>query len=223
MENHNGKGPGIFYGVIGVATLVVAIIGATFAYFTATAENTTTIQGEAANTGLSLEVTHLSTSATAGLIPLTATDLQKAVTGSSKVEADNKSCLDDNGNSVCQVYSIKVTNEGTATAAITGTLDLQPVTPEDQEDFASVFTNLKWQVLTDAATVDGEATSFGTGSNSIVPNLSLTAGTDQTYYVVIWIDNLTDQGQNDQDKGHFNGTVKFNSADGAGIAATFSA
>jgi len=35
MENNNGKG--IFYGVIGVATLVVAIIGATFAFFSATA------------------------------------------------------------------------------------------------------------------------------------------------------------------------------------------
>ena len=34
MENNNGRG--IFYGVMGVATLVVAIVGATFAYFTAT-------------------------------------------------------------------------------------------------------------------------------------------------------------------------------------------
>jgi len=35
MENNKGRG--IFYGVIGVATLVVAIIGATFAYFSAQA------------------------------------------------------------------------------------------------------------------------------------------------------------------------------------------
>ena len=35
MENNNGRG--IFYGVIGVATLVVAIIGATFAFFAASA------------------------------------------------------------------------------------------------------------------------------------------------------------------------------------------
>ena len=35
-EQKNNNGRGIFYGVIGVATLVVAIIGATFAYFTAT-------------------------------------------------------------------------------------------------------------------------------------------------------------------------------------------
>ena len=34
MENNNGKG--IFLGVVSVATLIVAIIGATFAYFSAT-------------------------------------------------------------------------------------------------------------------------------------------------------------------------------------------
>ena len=43
-EQKNNNGRGIFYGVIGVATLVVAIIGATFAYFTATATNNNTIR-----------------------------------------------------------------------------------------------------------------------------------------------------------------------------------
>ena len=33
--DENRKGPGIFYAVVGVATLVVAIIGATFAFFSA--------------------------------------------------------------------------------------------------------------------------------------------------------------------------------------------
>ena len=36
-EENNRKGPGVFYAVVGVATLVVAIIGATFAYFSAQA------------------------------------------------------------------------------------------------------------------------------------------------------------------------------------------
>lgn len=214
----NRKGPGFFYGVIGVATLVVAIIGATFAYFTATANNTTTIQGEAANTGLSLEVTQLSTGATAGLIPLNETDLQKGITGDTAATAENKSCLDKNNNTICQVYSIKVTNEGTATAAITGKLNLQPVTGET----TSTFTNLKWQLLEDATTVATDATSYGTGENNIATNLSLTAGNSETLYIVIWIDNLNES-QNEADKGYFNGTVSFDSAEGAGISATFSA
>ena len=36
MNEQKNNGRGVFYGVIGIATLVVAIIGATFAYFSAT-------------------------------------------------------------------------------------------------------------------------------------------------------------------------------------------
>ena len=47
MEENNRKGPGVFYAVVGVATLVVAIIGATFAYFSAsTGVNNSEIRGE---------------------------------------------------------------------------------------------------------------------------------------------------------------------------------
>ena len=60
MEN-NGKG--IFYGVIGVATLIVAIIGATFAYFSATVtSNGSNITGttlDVSGTALKLEVTRI--------------------------------------------------------------------------------------------------------------------------------------------------------------------
>lgn len=224
-EKEKKSGTGFFYGVIGVATLVVAIIGATFAYFTATAEDTNTIQGEAANTGLSLEVTHLSTGAVGGLIPLNTTDLQKAVTGDTAATGDPKTCLDSNNNSICQIYSIKVINEGNSIAAVTGTLDLQAVPyqgVEEEEEQQSSFANLKWQVLTDSTTVNPGATSYGIGENPIASNVTLNAEGDQTFYVVIWIDNLK-EAQNSADYGHFNGSVAFNSADGSGISATFSA
>ena len=224
-EKEKKSGTGFFYGVIGVATLVVAIIGATFAYFTATAEDTNTIQGEAANTGLSLEVTHLSTGAVGGLIPLNTTDLQKAVTGDTAATGDPKTCLDSNNNSICQIYSIKVINEGNSIAAVTGTLDLQAVPyqgVEEEEEQQSSFANLKWQVLTDSTTVNPDATSYGIGENPIASNVTLNAEGDQTFYVVIWIDNLN-EAQNSADYGHFNGSVAFNSADGSGISATFSA
>lgn len=222
-EKEKKNGTGFFYGVIGVATLVVAIIGATFAYFTATAEDTNTIQGEAANTGLSLEVTHLSTGAVSGLIPLNSNDLQKAVTGDTAATGDPKTCLDKNNNTICQVYSIKVTNEGNSIAAVTGTLDLQPVSsPEAEEGGESAFANLKWQVLTDASTVNPGATSYGIGENPIASNITLNAEGNQTFYIVIWIDNL-EESQNAADHGHFNGSVAFNSAEGSGISATFSA
>jgi predicted ribosomally synthesized peptide with SipW-like signal peptide len=56
-EQRKNNGRGIFYGVIGVATLVVAIIGATFAYFTATGNDNGTITGNMATITFSLNVT----------------------------------------------------------------------------------------------------------------------------------------------------------------------
>ena len=45
MEENNRKGSGVFYAVVGVATLVVAIIGATFAFFSASATNDSDVTG----------------------------------------------------------------------------------------------------------------------------------------------------------------------------------
>ena len=59
-EENNRKGPGVFYAVVGVATLVVAIIGATFAYFSAQASTKDgDISGGTSDVGaaLSLNVT----------------------------------------------------------------------------------------------------------------------------------------------------------------------
>lgn len=52
MEENQRKGPGVFYAVVGVATLVVAIIGATFAYFSASVtpgNGSDTITGQTQN------------------------------------------------------------------------------------------------------------------------------------------------------------------------------
>ena len=59
MEENQRKGPGVFYAVVGVATLVVAIIGATFAYFSASTSGTgDTIGGSTQNiNGASLTLT----------------------------------------------------------------------------------------------------------------------------------------------------------------------
>ena len=98
MEN-NGKG--IFYGVIGVATLIVAIIGATFAYFTATASNTSTIAGNAASVGLKLDIVHVSTAANKGLVPQKEAALSSAMKGVNSTAGADDACVDANGNTVC--------------------------------------------------------------------------------------------------------------------------
>ena len=68
----NRKGTGVFYAVVGVATLVVAIIGATFAYFSASATNDTDLKGTTASgASLAIAITKVSDEATAkNMIPM---------------------------------------------------------------------------------------------------------------------------------------------------------
>ena len=211
MEN-NGRG--IFYGVIGVATLIVAIIGATFAYFSASVTNDTDVKGSTASgASLSMVVTKISDEATAkNMIPMLSTDLQKGVTGT-----NSKSCIDDNGNTVCQVYKVTVTNgSGDIGVNVKGTMNL-----------TSNGKNMKWQVLTDATTVNADATTVAQGTDGVITdNQALTASGTHDFYLVIWLDE-TNAAQDADDAGKtFNGTITFNgvNSDGTpskGITAKF--
>lgn len=212
MENRNGQG--IFYGVIGVATLVVAIIGATFAYFSAAGNtDSTTITGTTGSGGgLSLTVTDLTTTATGALVPQKATALQSALTGTG-----GKSCVDGNGNTVCKVYSIVVGNTGTSSVATTGTLNLSAGTAN---------TNMHWALLdSQTAVPTGGVTAKAAGSAQSIanPTLDPAGGTapSKTYYVVVWLEE-TDAQQDANDAGQsFTGTVTFEGAGSGQVTSTF--
>ena len=202
MEN-NGKG--IFYGVIGVATLIVAIIGATFAFFTATANDTSTIQGNAATVSLGLSVEKVS-DGEKGLVPQLEKALSSAMKGVDGAGTGEDSCVDANGNTVCQVYKITVTNSGTGDAKLNGTLALE------KGDVA----NLKWATVTGWGT--DPVAQGAKGDNNIDTNVTVTGGGNKEYYVVIWIEELTTP---QDDTGNFTGIVTFNAADGQGVTSTF--
>ena len=207
MEN-NGKG--IFYGVIGVATLIVAIIGATFAYFTATANDTSTIQGNAATVSLGLSVTKIS-NGNKGLVPQKEATLSSAMKGKDNTaNSGNDMCIDGNDNTVCQVYKITVNNTGTGDAKLKGTLDLNK----------GSITNLKW-ALVDGETLESAPALDGSAKldNVIVESLTLSGSGTQDYYVIVWIDET---GSPQGDTGEFTGTVSFNNAGGGeGVTSTF--
>ena len=80
-EKEERKDGGMFFGILGVATLLITIVGATYAYFTATASNNNVIQGNAAVTGIDLVVEKISNEPDAGLIPMLDSDIQKGVKG----------------------------------------------------------------------------------------------------------------------------------------------
>lgn len=211
LDKNERKGQGTFYMIIAMLTLVVAIVGATFAYFSLQASDENTIKGNAAQAGLSLEVRKVSVDASGDLVPLDETLLEKAIKGDSAT--GSQMCVDKNGNTVCQVYEVKVTNEGSAATAVNGSLTLS----------AETITNLKWQIMTDQSTPVTDTGQFKTADDTeIAKNDTVEAnpGT-KTYYIMIWIDEI-ESPQNDSDTGAFTGVVSFTSADGSGVTGTFS-
>ena len=240
MEENNRKGTGVFYAVVGVATLVVAIIGATFAFFSASATNDKQITGNtAAAGGIELAVTKI-TDTGSNMIPLNLqdnTNPANAATGDADqfAKALTGKCKDANGNNVCQIYSITVSNKSTTSAVqVRGTLTL------DTEAAA----NMKWQLLTnDTATtragfattvdkgvagnvtVDGNTSKAGTGTTAA--SQTLAASGTATYYVLVWLEE-TGKAQETADAAKtFKGTVTFNAVDAggntSGLTASFSA
>ena len=145
----NGKGTSIFYGVIGVATLVITIIGATFAYFSATtnsADSAVTAGGATITLGYAEENGGLKEN----LIPIdeTLTEFNKG--GFVGITTDK--CKDVNGNNICSVYQFTVSNPDTNTVAqrIYGN-----VTPK-----TNTFENFKFAIFKGTA-ADVDASDVG--------------------------------------------------------------
>lgn len=208
--NENNNGRGLFYGVIGVATLIVAIIGATFAYFSVSANiaNKNDIAGstvELSETTITGTLTR-ETPSTVSMVPLKTADLQKGIAG----EGGQK-CIDANGAKVCDIYTLTINNTSNAPVSLAGNLT---ITAKDMAD-------LRWSLLESTTSATG-ATAKEVSDTVIVANELLAAKTGtQTYYFVIWF-NETEENQNTQAGKSYTGTVSFTAANGGKITAQFS-
>ena len=227
MENKNGSA--IFLGVIGVATLIVAIIGATFAFFSASA-TTNNDAISVASTQLALNFngdtySNLKTH----LIPAaeniaTYAALDQTGTGS----AANQQCVDDNANEVCGVYAFTVTNPSTTTQQdITVTLNVT----------TNTFATLKYKVyeglpsdLTHSSTAKIAKTAFGASGSNVTLALGTSGNTvtlapqaHADYTIVIWIDE-TNTNQTSGDSGQsFAAGLTVTSGSGNGVTGVISA
>ena len=165
MENNN-NGRGIFYGVIGVATLVVAIIGATFAYFTASVRQNYAINGVSSGT-VDLTFTKVAENFKSDLIPVETDDEDEFVDidhdGNPGTEAVSMSpfakfpgfttntngegtCTDLVGNDICSVYSFTISNPSTSTQTIQGSMTVN-VNGKTVDGTKVEFTNLKYALF----------------------------------------------------------------------------
>ena len=244
----NRKGPGIFYAVVGVATLVVAIIGATFAYFSASAEATgEQITGGTNNelaAALNLTVHKLDWSNNGGAV---SNDLVPADFGATELAAKNiQSALDakcvNAGYTGCHLWKIDAnTTQTVANASVLLSLSTNAAVKDNWRYV--VFTADGGTVgdMTDPElTVTGLPTVAGNVQGSLKTplvnldihnNAQMLAGTAETapsntYYLLVYLANIesSQNGQNGgtSETGTYEGTVTMNAAGGQ-VKATFTA
>ena len=207
MEKEDKRG--IFFGVIGVLTLIVAIIGASFAYFSINAqsdEDALTVQAA------TVQIVYNDGEAVAikDIIPATEEIALRAYTRAQGDGSDSYTpCIDDNNRTVCGVYEFTLTNIGTNAVNVTA-----KVTPTalDEEGGEKGFTNLKFIMydITENAE-SGSEIHRGTISydefNLFNSEQSISGEETAKYRLFVWLEEAG--AANDPEQGAiFKGTVK---------------
>ena len=212
MENR--KGSGIFLGVVSVATLVVAIIGATFAYFSASVSSE---EGaiDATAYEFAVKVTEIkmiqpgNVNSLGGIIPM---NVNTQVSGKGMLlyalnDATNK-CVDSNNYQVCALYEATLSNGGNQ--EVTLNLDVKTNTNEAGSG-GEAFSDLTFQALngtTDAYTLNGDAKTLKAiaGESVEITGVTVTIPaktTDYKHYFVVYLNeprNEENTGEKDQSK-----------------------
>lgn len=153
----NSKGRGIFLGVVSVATLIVAIIGATFAWFSASVgsgENDVNLTAYQFDARLTVErVFPTAENASKKIIPFVPDKVlregQENETNNMNYalnEATNK-CVDSSGYLVCSLYKITVTNNGSDAIELDGTVTTIETTPTEKGTTLTANGDLKAQII----------------------------------------------------------------------------
>lgn len=212
MENR--KGSGIFLGVVSVATLVVAIIGATFAYFSASVSSNEGAIGATAYE-FDVKVTNIkmiqpeNVDSLGGIIPM---NVNTQVSGKGMLlyalnDAAQK-CVDSNNYQVCALYEATLSNGGSK--AVTLNLAVKTDTNEAGSG-GEVFSDLTFQALTENTgtySLNGAAETLMkvAGQSVDIKNVSVTVPAktpDYKHYFVVYLNeprNNEDTDEKDQSK-----------------------
>ena len=170
MEKEDKRG--IFFGVIGVLTLIVAIIGASLAYFSINAssdKDALTVRAATVKIvyedGNKLNVTNI--------IPSSQDIALRTFTRTGEDDGKGntyKTCVDDNGFNVCGYYDFTLTNDGPNEMEITAKVTPTALVKEEKNEQGEVtkvgeipFRHLKY-VLYDRENVTEE---FDNGTNIV--------------------------------------------------------
>lgn len=215
----NSKGRGIFLGVVSVATLIVAIIGATFAWFSASVgsgENDVNLTAYQFDADLTVErVFPTAENASKKIIPFVPDKvLREGLENETNNmnyalnEATNK-CVDSSGYLVCSLYKITVTNNGSDAIELDGSVTTMETTPTETGTTLTANGDLKAQIIS-YAEAEGKYTYTHNLSKALaLPNTvsgseklimdpaTLTVGATPgantaELYVLVWLNDTTE-------------------------------
>lgn len=213
----NSKGRGIFLGVVSVATLIVAIIGATFAWFSASVgsgENDVNLTAYQFDAELTVDrVFPTAENASKKIIPFVPDKVLREGQGDATNnmnyalnEATDK-CVDSSGYLVCSLYKITVTNNGSDAIELDGSVTTMETKPTETGTTLTANGDLKAQVISYA---EGKYTYTHNLSKALaLPNTvseseklimdpaTLTVGATPgantaELYVLVWLNDTTE-------------------------------
>jgi len=220
-------------------TLCFFIIGATYAYFTASVTDNSTVKGNAATTTFGLQVEKITSVDMAfGLIPMK---------NSQAPNAAGRGCYDDFGNAGCQMYKITINADSDTVMFLDGYIVITPkderletrftslVTEDEGETFHTNFTNEEYAAegfdenlyikngirVSDIETPLNHTDDYGC---LLIENQKIGGelGRTREFYTMIWVyDNGQAQDYLQGMELAYHGEVTFVTAEGNEISATF--
>lgn len=209
-ENNQGRGynKSLIYAIAGVALLIVAVAGSAYAYFSASATSD-------AFTGTTLDVKLSKPTVTlksgtgtqgAGLIPIHDGSVSGHNNQLTTATNSTNNCIDSNNYTVCRIYEISVSNDGSTDTTV-----------DFQINLTSAPANVTWAKMT---AVNTFGALKGT-DNYLEKNVALVGNGNVKKYFVVYLKNTgADQTTADSGK-NISGTVTVTASTGANIEATF--
>ena len=227
------------YFLVCCISLVLVVIGATFAYFTANVTDENTVKGDAATVTFSLHVERITTIDMAfGLVPMKNDQSPNAAV---------QMCRDDLGNAGCQMYKITVNADSDTVMFLDGYVVTTPSDERLETRFARIFTKDEISYNTGYTLEDMQSEEFveedniKTGFRNSVDPTPLNhnddygcllvkneqiggeeVGRQRIFYMMMWVyDNGEAQDYLQGMQQAYRGEVVFVTAEGNQISATF--
>lgn len=204
----------LIYAIAGVALLVIAVSGSAYAYFTAsTSSPNNAISGKTLDVQMSVAKVERVSEGTGDLIPIYDGTVTGHVEQLSTATNSTNDCVDKNGYTVCQIYSVTINNNGTNSTSINTTITLNGIS------------DVKWARMTARNTFDTTLPTSQTDNLNttavVLPAKSGSVAGTVTQYFVVYLMNTGDN-QTTADGGKtVTGTVTVTASTGSRIEATF--